>query len=130
MIVRPCIAPGCKATVERGCRCERHAREHSDRSPLAKQAMRIRNSERWKRTRAQFRADFPICCDPLRRHPEGPEPTDEVHHIVPLVENPSLAFTPHNLAPLCQACHHEIERLERAGTNTRGLFYGPSATTH
>lgn len=122
MILRPCISPGCTNLVPRGSRCNRHAKENRDKNPQLALATRIRNSSRWARVREAFRRDNPVCRDPLGLHPEGPEPTQDVHHIVPLIERPDLAFDPSNLAPLCTRCHQAIEQKERKGEVTRTLF--------
>lgn len=122
MIYRQCTAPGCKALLSRGSRCDLHAKEDRDKNPQLARATRIRNGSRWRKVREAFRSDHPVCCDPLGLHPEGPEPTADVHHIVPLIENPDLAYHYSNLAPLCTRCHQAIEQRERKGELTRHLF--------
>jgi hypothetical protein len=85
-------------------------------------AAKIRSSVGWQKTRDLHRAQFPLCCDPMSRHPEHPKPNQNSHHIIPLIERPDLALDLDNLAATCTACHAEIERMERAGKATRFLF--------
>ena len=68
---------------------------------------------------------FPLCEDPLNRHGNRPETAIEVHHIIPLVRDPRLAFNRENCAALCQTCHAIIEKKERAGISTQYLFKRP-----
>jgi 5-methylcytosine-specific restriction endonuclease McrA len=93
------------------------------------EAQRLRGTRTWKAIRAQLRRDRPLCCNPLKRH-DGPQPTEHIHHIVPITEDPSRVFDLRNLAPLCVDCHGAIEAMERSGTSTRHLFdHGTPRTT-
>lgn len=78
-------------------------------------ARKIRNSSRWQKKRASLRRRFSVCIDPLGLHPAGPQPTQEIHHIVAVVDDPRLAFDEDNLAPLCLACHQTVEAKTRSG---------------
>lgn len=90
--------------------------------PALAQAARIRNGSTWRKVRAQHIAQHPLCVDPFKAHGEWPEPACDVHHIIGLTADDSLAYTPENLASLCKSCHNRVEALERAGKGTQGLF--------
>jgi 5-methylcytosine-specific restriction protein A len=125
----PCRHPGCPALVTRGY-CDKHQRStgkalydatrRKDDPRLAMSA-RVRSSGQWQCVRELHRALHPLCCDPFGQHP-WPVPNEASHHIIPIHEAPQLAFDLANLAPLCTACHNRIERMERSGRDTRGLF--------
>jgi len=62
------------------------------------------NSTRWRKLSLSIRTRFPICVQ------EGcGKASKEVHHIVPIEENPSLMYVNSNLVPLCRKCHKKIE---------------------
>ncbi len=94
------------------------------RDPVLSRARRIRNSARWQTFRAWFKRRHPVCCDPFGHHQaEGRvEATDHPHHIVGLAARPDLAYVETNCAPLCAACHNQVEQRVRAGDDTRHLF--------
>jgi 5-methylcytosine-specific restriction endonuclease McrA len=50
---------------------------------------------------------------------------NSVHHILGLLTHPELAYNESNLASLCDACHNQIEALERKGEPTQHLFKRP-----
>lgn len=85
-------------------------------------AVQLRNTSRWQRLRARVYSSRPICFDPFGEHGSRVVPTEHVHHIIGLAIDPSLAFDESNLAPLCSACHHRIEQMERAGHPTQKFF--------
>jgi 5-methylcytosine-specific restriction endonuclease McrA len=87
-------------------------------------AVKIRSSSNWARVRAAYRSAFPLCCDPLNAHRGFPEPSEHVHHVIPLVERPDLAFDWENLRSVCASCHLRIEGMERKGSKTSHLFDG------
>jgi len=98
-------------------RCAKHVK------PVVGQLQRrVRNSHQWQRVRNLYRQENPLCCDPLKLH-SGPEPVQSVHHVNPVLTHPNLAFAWTNLRSLCDACHSEIERLERSGQPTQHLFH-------
>ena len=134
----PCLHPGCRALVPDGAYCDAHRRQRSTayaeasrRNTVAAQkddarlalASRIRDSAEWQRAREVFRAQNPLCCDPFNFHgTQTPSLTKEVHHVIPLIERPDLALDPDNLRPLCLACHHKVEGMERSGKRSQYLF--------
>jgi HNH endonuclease len=86
------------------------------------QARAIRRTFRWKRTaRAVLNRDV-VCCDPLHLHGDVVKASTDAHHILPISERADLAYTLSNLVGLCKTCHGAVERLERAGEKTQGLF--------
>jgi 5-methylcytosine-specific restriction endonuclease McrA len=90
------------------------------RNPRLREAKRIRDSAQWQRFRKWFGERHPLCCDPFDTHEV--RAMDQVHHIVPIGERPELALVESNCAPLCTACHAQIEAMERRGESTQGLF--------
>ena len=64
----------------------------------------IRSTNKWKKFSKMVRNEYPIC------QQEGCQrPSQHVHHIVPIVENPELAFSYPNLVPLCIKHHNYVE---------------------
>jgi 5-methylcytosine-specific restriction protein A len=58
----------------------------------------------WKDLSERYRAQYPLCEDCLK---EGKvTPSSEVHHIVPISDDPSLRLTWTNLVALCNNCHN------------------------
>lgn len=100
---------------------DRHRRTSS---PALHRAKRIRSSVAWQQVRRSVLNRNPLCCDPLGQHAalKRIEPATQVHHILPLVTHPDLAFTRSNLAAICTGCHSQIEAQERAGRPTAHLF--------
>ena len=130
---RPCAQPGCAALVTGVLYCEKHSNNEQNSSRLYDQYTRksnpelalsakIRNSARWQKVRAIHKAQFPLCCDPLKTHGQFPAYNQQSHHIKPLATHPECAFDLDNLAPLCTRCHSAIEAKERKGENTAHLF--------
>jgi len=57
----------------------------------------------WRKLSERIRAENPLCSDCFL---EGrTSPSTEVHHIVPIDENPSLRLVLSNLVALCKDCH-------------------------
>jgi hypothetical protein len=96
-------------------------------SDRAKRARAIRGHRRWRDTRRRVLAHHPLCCDPLKLHGHTPPAAAHVHHIQPVIDRPDLAHDWSNLAPLCEACHYEIERMARRGVGTGPMFAGLDA---
>lgn len=130
---KPCLAQGCPNLVNGSAYCPAHrslsasARYDQDRRPnvtsLA-QAARIRSGRQWQKVRALHRAMEPLCSDPFGDHTQAGRVAlnEQSHHVQPLALRPDLAFDLANLAPLCTVCHGKVERMERAGKVTAGLF--------
>lgn len=124
---KPCVHPGCRNLAAAGkSRCDAHAQSY-DRdiraaTPTLRQAQRIRSGHLWQTVRRNFRIANPVCCDPFKEHIHGPEGTSDIHHVIPLIERPDLAYTDSNLRPLCRPCHNRVEAMERRGEATQHLF--------
>lgn len=86
-------------------------------------AKRARSSGRWQKLRRLVLNTSPLCADPYQIHAKRQEITLalEVDHIVPLVQDLSLAFVTSNLQPLCTACHAKKSAIER-GEKKEGLW--------
>jgi len=131
---RPCQQSGCRAfALPRNPRCALHC-YHYDRNvrantPELRRAAQIRGSSAWKKTRALVATAEPLCCDPFSVHTFGPEPGQDVHHVLPLASHPHLALDTANLRSLCRNCHNRVESMERSGQTTQHLFYGTTTTT-
>ena len=52
----------------------------------------------------------PICVDPFRLHPNQVRDNVQVHHIIPIVVRPDLAFREDNCMSLCPECHAKAEK--------------------
>jgi hypothetical protein len=76
---------------------------------------RVRSSERWRRLRVCVLSQNPLCmvCGHLAQ---------EVHHIVELAKDMSLAYEFSNLAPICEDCHKRIHSAYRRGIEPEMFF--------
>ena len=63
---------------------------------------------RWNMLSKRYRALNPVCEDCDRRG--RTTPASEVHHIVPILENPALRLVWTNLVALCHGCHVQRHR--------------------
>ena len=102
---RPCSFPGCPKLTD-GRYCDAHAKhearryERYDRDPET----RRRYGSTWRKIRARFVAEHPLCEECLKQ--KRLTPTEEVHHILPLSQGGTHdAF---NLMALCKSCHSKI----------------------
>lgn len=129
--LKRCSFPGCAKLVVRG-RCPAHlkprnrkaadeayARSIQPDTSIFK-ARKFRSSKRWTRFRAYFRARNPLCQNPFGDHELVA--MEDIHHIVGLVADISLALDENNCVSLCRACHAKVEKMERQGKATQGLF--------
>lgn len=91
---RPCIHPSCGELVTGGSRCPEHRikRKGTQHHPHL-------NSNRWKRLSKRLRKASPFCelCGATERL--------AVDHIIPLSEDPTLAFAVENTRVLCVSCN-------------------------
>ena len=128
----PCRHPGCSALLPNPGYCQAHRHETAKTvydqttrkdDPRLAEAARIRSGAHWRHTfQPWFKARHPLCCDPFDDHRGRAEPTAQVHHVLPLVDRPDLAYDEANCRPLCTGCHAKVERMERAGQPTAKLF--------
>lgn len=123
---KPCIQPGCHTFAVVGKpRCAAHMGDYDRRrkdNPALRVAQKIRSNRLWQKVRLNFRIANPLCCDPFGDHALGPEPTQDIHHVLPLATHPHLAYTDDNLRPLCRSCHCKVEEFEYRGEITQHLF--------
>jgi 5-methylcytosine-specific restriction protein A len=82
-----------------------------------KETNKFYSSRAWRKTRAAFLAQYPLCveCENLGRD----EPATVVDHLVEIKEDPSLAHDFDNLRPLCTSCHNT-----KTGRNVMRKRYG------
>ena len=71
----------------------------------------IRSSRAYRRLRRTIMGRDPLCRRCRRRG--FTIQADELHHIVPVAENPDLSMDPDNLEPLCWRCHYAETTKQR-----------------
>ena len=106
---RPCSAPGCpELTHERFC--ETHAKAEDTRYRKYQRDPKInkRYGARWRRIRAAYISQHPLCEDCLAQGKTTP--VQEVHNILPLEDDGSHDFN--NLRSLCKPCHSRQSALD------------------
>lgn len=67
-----------------------------------------RYDSKWRRLSERYRHDNPICEDCDKQ--DIVEPATEVHHIIPISDEPERRLDVNNLVSLCHRCHHERHR--------------------
>ena len=99
-------------------------RIHYQRSDVKVKADAIRSGKRWKSVSRRSLKRNPLCFDPLGHHEYDGFSVQarQSHHIIPLVEDLSLAFTPRNIVSLCTMCHSKIEQMILRGDDTKKFF--------
>lgn len=87
-------------------------------------AQRIYNSVRWKKLRAAFLLENPLCalCT-AAGHVEGAR---DVDHRIPLAVEPDLAYEWDNLQALCRRCHNRKTRAEQRLAERSAMTTPPS----
>ena len=84
--------------------------------PQFRAAKHIRSSRRWQKVRMMKLNESPLCEDPFQHHRHRPPPAaTQVDHVIPLHENPDLAYHMDNLQSVCHACHAVKSAHERKG---------------
>jgi len=78
---------------------------------------KIHQDPRWRKVSKWYRLQHPLCEDPYGTHKRLGETqkADHVHHIIPLVVDPELAYNGDNLQSLCATCHNRVEAETRKG---------------
>lgn len=71
-----------------------------------KEADAIRHTTRWINTSRWYRRITPLC-----EHCRNAL-SEEVHHVVPISVDPSMAFEGSNLKALCKRCHRALHNGE------------------
>lgn len=102
---RPCSYPGCgRLTDGRFCDEHRQIAEHHYNHYLRDPDTNKRYGRVWKKIRAQFLLQHPLC---IQCEKEGRlTPAREVHHILPLADGGTNEQG--NLLALCKSCHSKI----------------------
>ena len=106
---RPCSAPGCPE-LTRDRFCPLHAKKADKNYRKFQRDPRInkRYGARWRRIRAAYIAQHPLCEDCLDKGLTTP--VAEVHHVLPLDHGGSHDFS--NLRSLCKPCHSKQSALD------------------
>lgn len=120
MIRKLCLAPGCpRYRLEGSSYCEKHQDLQAEKEKRKQEflsnlythtpsrADTFYTSTKWKKLSRRILQERPICeiC--------GENYADQVHHIIPVADNPELAYDENNLQPICRACHARLTRKER-----------------
>ena len=63
---------------------------------------------KWRKLSERYRAENPLCEDCYENGLTTP--CTEVHHIVPIAQDPSLRLKISNLVALCHSCHRARHR--------------------
>lgn len=112
--LRPCAVPGCRALVTNG-RCPRHLAQYQDRQAEARAEYDTRRptrvvptwQEEWRRLRGRYLQVNPICsCG---------QTATEVHHMVPVRQDATLALRWSNLRAMCKPCHSRLTATTDGG---------------
>lgn len=124
---RPCTYPGCGRLVTgKGGRCDEHRRQvERERSAFRRASgeftIAFYNSQQWRRFRAGWLREFPLCgmraLGPSAEHSRCHElglatPAAQVDHIEPVREGGNL-FDRENLQSLCESCHSRKSMTRR-----------------
>jgi len=84
--------------------------EAYSRSEKRQEMQRFYHSPRWRRLRAAFLAENPLCLECAQAG--RVEAAVDVHHIKERADYPDLAFEWSNLEPICKRCHNAKRREE------------------
>lgn len=76
---------------------------------------KVYSTTRWQKTSKWIRRTQPLCCDKFNLHPGIDKSTAHVHHVIPIIYAPKLAYAKINLVPLCEECHQHTEELYAKG---------------
>jgi len=78
------------------------------KSPFAPKGSQLRGkrspySGNWNRLSRKLRQNSPLCqrC--------GKNPSESVHHVVPVRQDPRLRLDPRNLLAVCRECHEVLD---------------------
>jgi 5-methylcytosine-specific restriction protein A len=82
-----------------------------------KEYQKIYNTPRWKKLRRLKLQNNPICEKCWERGIVTP--TEEIHHIVPFIQDIEMAFDYDNLIALCVECHKEAHKNIHEGVEYR-----------
>ena len=117
---RGCATPGCPELTE-GSHCEAHQREADARYRKFERdpAINKRYGHAWRKIRAAYVAEHPLCedCEADGRL----TPVQEVHHIRPLSHGGTHDAS--NLRSLCKPCHSRQSAKDGDRWDKRGKVY-------
>ncbi|MDT3768202.1 HNH endonuclease [Gleimia hominis] len=106
---RPCSHPGCpELTHKRYCETHAKAEDARYRKYQRDPAINKRYDSRWRKIRAAYVAQHPLCEDCLKQGRYTP--VQEVHHVLPLEHGGTHDFG--NLRSLCKPCHSRQTALD------------------
>lgn len=111
-----CAARGCGVLVERG-RCAKHQRARTVEHRRYQHGDAAYSSRRWRRVRAAYLAEHPICVD--CRAEGRPRLATEVDHVVSHRGDPRLFWDHANFAGRCKS-HHSAKTWRETLAPRRG----------
>ena len=117
---RPCAYPGCpRLTDGQYCKEHRKAVDHQYNKYTRSPDVHRKYGRAWKRIRDRYASEHPFCemCRKAGRLVRAAE----VHHIKPLAEGGSHAFS--NLISLCHRCHARVH-AQRGDYMGKNKVYG------
>jgi len=110
---KPCAYPGCPNLTDEQY-CPEHKKFVMDKYNQFNRDTKKKYGNNWRRIRALYVKQHPLCERCLK---EGRiTPVDEVHHILPVRQGGSNAFS--NLMSLCHSCHEKVH--QEMGDRPRG----------
>ncbi|MCU9987091.1 HNH endonuclease [Mobiluncus curtisii] len=105
----PCSAPDCpELTYERFCQLHAKKVDKNYRKYQRDPKINRRYGALWRKIRAAYIAQHPLCEDCLAQGKTTP--VQEVHHILPLEHGGNHDFA--NLRSLCKPCHSRQSALD------------------
>lgn len=108
----PCNKVGCRnLTTERYCE-EHKVETHKAYDRYRGSAAERGYNSRWRRYRAQYIREHPLCCE--CEQAGIVTPTFAVDHIIPHRGDPELFWDPANHQPLCKR-HHDQKTVREDG---------------
>lgn len=115
-IHKPCAHPGCpNVTSHRYCEKHEHQARRAKEECRSHQGRRLYNDRRWRRARAAYLHEHPLC-ESCRANGYM-TPATEIHHHIPHNGDYELFWDQDNWVGLCHPCHSTI-------TSTEGGAFG------
>ena len=101
---RPCNFPGCNNLVDEYPYCPVHESIPRLNYDKARETATKRGYDtRWKKARAVFLNEYPLCVECMKQG--RTTPADTVDHIIPCKGNTAEFWNQSNWQPLCRSCH-------------------------
>lgn len=117
---KPCKYPGCNKLTD-GTYCTEHSHLMYRRYNQERRDPAINNrylNDEWRQVRETYIVAHPFC--EICKRKGKLVRAEEVHHIRPLAEGGTHAFT--NLISLCHRCHARIHAERGDGLNRRKVY--------